>query len=99
LRTTTVPGPPAKCAAAAGKLRDAETNKFILLLTVNRLGKVEWFRSESPSKLRLEKIKDVADEIKAMHFDPAKNDGQPVRALIKIEFSCPSSGSKAPKRR
>ena len=76
------------CEAASAKLREAGTDKVVLTMVVDSSGKVQAFTTDSPKGLRLEKMKEPATEIKAMHFEPAKKDGRPVTVKIRIDFDC-----------
>jgi hypothetical protein len=77
----------AMCDAAAPKLQEAGTTKFVLMLTLSDKGQIESFKTESP-KGRFEKMKDVSAQIKKVHFEPAKKDGSPVAVKVRIEFDC-----------
>jgi outer membrane biosynthesis protein TonB len=87
-RPDKMPGPAAMCDAARPKLRNSGTGEVALILAVNTSGKVESFRTESPKGLRLERSKDVTAVIKALTFEPAKKDGQPVRVMVRVAFDC-----------
>jgi hypothetical protein len=78
------------CDAAAAKLRDAGTSKIVLMMTVDRKGQVESFRTESPKGLRLEKMKEASRAIKGIRFTPASKDGSPVAVLVSVEYDCAS---------
>lgn len=77
------------CKAAALKLREAGTDQVAMEMTIDAKGRVLSFKTESPKGLRLEKTKKAADEIKAMRFDPAEKDGNPVTVMIRATFQCP----------
>jgi TonB family protein len=82
------------CDAAAKQLPESAAQGVALRMTVDDRGRVETFTTESPKGLRLEKMKEVAAAVKAMHFKPATKDGSPVRVQIRIEFDCTSEPSK-----
>jgi hypothetical protein len=83
------------CDAAALKLEESGTTKIVLMMTLDRSGRVESFKTESPKGLRLEKMKEAAAAIKTIKFGPAAKDGAPVAVQVRIEFDCASK--KAPK--
>ncbi len=76
------------CDAAAAKLREAGASELVLVMEVNESGKVVSFQTKSPKRLELEKMKDATAAIKAMHFEPAKLHGQPVRVIVEVAFNC-----------
>ncbi|MGC2198090.1 MAG: hypothetical protein WA628_25695 [Terriglobales bacterium] len=78
----------AMCDAAAPKLQEAGTTKFVLMLTLSDKDQIQSFKTESPKGLRLEKMKEVSAQIKKVHFEPAKKDGSPVAVKVRIEFDC-----------
>lgn len=78
----------ALCDAAESKLREAGTNKVVLMMTLDTKGRVESFKTESPRGLRLEKMKEAAAAVKKIQFEPAKKDGSPVAVKVRIEFDC-----------
>lgn len=78
----------AMCEAAAPKVKEAGTNQIVLMMTLNRSGQVQSFRTESPKGLNLEKNKEVAAKVKAIPFSPAKKDGSPVAVQVRIQFDC-----------
>jgi hypothetical protein len=80
--------PQGMCEAASAKLREAGTDKVVLTMVVDRSGKVQSFTTDSPKGLRLEKMKEPATAINAMHFEPAKKDGRSVMVKIRIKFDC-----------
>jgi len=60
-------------------------------MVVDASGKVQSFTTDSPKGLRLEKMKEPAAAIKAIHFKPARKDGRPTMVMIRIEFDCSGS--------
>jgi hypothetical protein len=60
--------------------------------------RVESCKTASPEGLRLEKMKDAAAAIKAMQFNPATKDSQPIKAMIRLEFDCSGPATDAPKK-
>jgi TonB family protein len=88
--------PQEMCKAAAPKLRESGTNEVVLTMTVDTRGKVESFTTDSPKGLRLEKIKEAAAAIKALHFQPAQKDGQAVKVMVRIKFDCAKPANDAP---
>ena len=78
----------AMCDAAAPKLRQSGTNEVVLMMTVDDKGRVRSFKTESPKGVQLEKMKDTAAAIKKIMFGPARKDGSPVPAQIRIAFKC-----------
>ena len=76
------------CDAVAPKLQETGTTKVVLMMTLDAKGRVESFKTESPKGLRLEKMKDAASAIKAIHFRPATKSGSPVAVQILVEFDC-----------
>ncbi len=88
--------PQGMCAAAAPKLRESATNKVVLTMIVDATGRVQSFTTESPKGLRLEKMKEPAAAIKAMHFkEPARKDGRAVMVMVRAEFDCSGSATDA----
>jgi len=87
--------PRAMCSAAAGKLRESETNEVVLTMTLDSKGKVQSFRTESPKGLRLEENKEAAAAINALQFHPAQKDGRAVRVMVRVEFDCSEPASDA----
>ena len=86
------------CNAAAPRLREFGTSKFVLMMTLDNKGRVESFTSGSPKGLRLEKVKDAAAAIRKMQFKPAENSGTPVAVQIKMAFDCADELTDAPKQ-
>ena len=84
------------CDAAAPKLRESGTTKIALIMTIDDKGQVESFKTESPRGLRLEKVKEAASAIKAMHFKPATKAGSPVAVQIRAEFDCADRANSSP---
>lgn len=83
------PGPPPNlCDAAAAKLREASTQRVVLMLTLDAKGRVESFKTEYPKGLRLEKMNEAAAEIKKLRFAPAKQYGSPDVVKVRVEFDC-----------
>jgi hypothetical protein len=80
--------PRVMCDAAASKLQKSGTSKVVLMMTLDTQGRVESFKTESPKGLRLEKVKEAASAIRAIHFRPAAKDGSPVAVRILVEFDC-----------
>ena len=83
--------PKGVCEAASFKLHEAGTDKVALTMVVDASGKVQSFTTDSPKGLRLEKMKEPAAAIKAIHFKPARKDGRPTMVMIRIEFDCSGS--------
>jgi pyridoxine/pyridoxamine 5'-phosphate oxidase len=80
--------PPNVCDAAAAKLREANTQRVVLMLRLDNRGRVQSFKTESPKGLRLEKVKEVAAEIKKIRLGQAKQYGSPDVVKVKVEFDC-----------
>jgi hypothetical protein len=76
------------CDAAQSRLREAGTNQVVLIAVADSGGSVESFKTESPNGFKLEKMKEAADAIKQMRFQPAKKDGHPVWVIIRLSFDC-----------
>lgn len=85
--------PHGMCGAAASRLHESGANTVVLTMVVGTSGRVQSFTTESPKGLRLEKMKEPAAAIKAIHFRPAKKDGRPVRVTIRVLFDCSGSAS------
>ncbi len=90
--------PPAMCAAAAPKLRESGTSEVVLTMTVDPRGRVKYFSTNSPKGLRLEKMKEAADAINGLHFEPAKKDGRAVEVMIRVKFDCSAPQPGASKK-
>jgi TonB family protein len=90
--------PQALCDAAAPKLHESRTTAVVLTMVLDTRGKVESFSTNSPKGVRLEKTKAASAAIKAMRFEPAKKDGQPVRVMVQVEFDCSQSAADAPEK-
>jgi hypothetical protein len=84
----TMTGSPALCDAAAPKLRESGTSQVALIMTIGSNGHVQSFATEQPKGIRLEMVKDVAREVKAMHFEPVKKDGRSVAVHARVLFDC-----------
>jgi hypothetical protein len=67
------------------------------MMTLDKRGRVESFKTESPKGLRLEKAKDVTVAIREIQFKPAEKDGTAVAVQIKIAFDCADELTDAPK--
>jgi TonB family protein len=76
------------CDAAAPKLQESGTTEVVLTMTLDTRGKVESFKTESPKGLRLENMNEAFAAIKAIQFEPAKKNGQPVRYMVRVKFDC-----------
>jgi hypothetical protein len=79
-------GPRAICDAAAGKLREAHTDKVEVVITVSPNGAVETLETIFPGGLELEKAKEAADEIRTIRFQPAI--GGPLVRVNSVIFDC-----------
>jgi hypothetical protein len=81
-------GPKAMCDAAAIKLREAGTDKVVLIMVVGSNGGVESFETEYPKSLKLEKVKEAATAIKKIKLQPATKDGHAVSVMVRATFDC-----------
>ena len=88
--------PQAMCDAAAPKLHESGTAEVVLTMIVDARGKVESFNTDSPKGLRLEAMKEASAAVKAIQFEPAKKDGQPVRVMIRVKFDCSGPATDRP---
>ncbi|MCU1296111.1 MAG: hypothetical protein JWO91_389 [Acidobacteriaceae bacterium] len=80
------------CGVAEPQLRESAKHEIIVSLWVDNTGKVLSFKTNSPKGLKLEKVKESADAIKAMHFESRKtSDESPIQ--VKLAIKCPDSTS------
>lgn len=86
----------AMCEAAAPQLHDSGTTKIVLFMELDQAGHLVHFRTESPKGLHLEKVKDAAADVKAMHFEPARKNGLPVAVQIRVTFDCAPQSADTP---
>lgn len=90
--------PRAMCDAAASQLHESGTTEVVLTMILDTRGKVESFKTESPKGLRLENMNEASAAIKAIQFEQAKKNGQPVRYAVKVKFDCSEPATDAPKK-
>src|SRR5436309_445779 len=85
-------GPPsvvrAACNAASEKLIETNKTEVELIVTVDPGGKVHSFQTKQPKDIHLEKIREVAREVKAMHLKPATHENRPVWMQVQVTFDC-----------
>ena len=81
---------PNLCDAAAAKLREANTHRVVLMLTLDAQGRLQSFKTESPKGLQLEKMGEVAEEIKKRAISLAKPYGSSHPVKVRVEFDCSS---------
>jgi hypothetical protein len=79
-------GPRAICDGAAEKLGEAHTSKVEVVITVSPNGAVETLETVFPSGLQLEKVKEAADAIRTIRFEPAI--GGPLVRVNTVIFDC-----------
>jgi hypothetical protein len=98
-----IAGPRALCDAAAPTLRESGANHVSLVVSIDRSGNVESFETELPKGVRLENVSSVATQVKNIHFEPAKKDGQAVEYKARIVVDCPApvqaASASAPRNR
>ena len=91
---------PNLCDAAAPKLREANTQRVVLMLTFDSKGRLKSFKTESPKGLQLEKTGDVATEIQKRASALAKQYGVSHPVRVQVDFDCstghPTSVSNGP---
>jgi len=81
-------GPKAMCDAAAEKLRELHVNKVVLSIAVSPDGEMGTFNTLFPDGLDLEKTEAVAEAMKKIRIEPAKDNGRPDQEMKMVVFTC-----------